>query len=125
MKIIIAHEDIVIRKSIRQMFELLGYHVLAEAANGLQAYNKFVEYHPDMILLGLDLPIHDGINTLKRIKGYAQASICVMIGEQLKNREIFEALEHGATHYLTLPVDEVQVEKVMTDIKYMKEVKHD
>lgn len=123
MRLVIAHEDIVIRKDIRQTLEKMNFSVVAEASNGLQAYNKYIEYYPDVILLSLSLTIHDGLNTLNRIKGYAPEAICVMIGEPLKNREFFQALENGAAHYMTIPVNEEQVHKILIDIKYMmKEV---
>lgn len=119
MKVIIAHEEIVIRKKIRQQLESLSIQVVAEASNGLLAYNKFVEFQPDIILLSLGLPIYDGISTLNRILTYAPQAICVMMGEHFNNREIFRALEYGATHYLELPIDQKKIERVLKDISIM------
>lgn len=119
MNVIIAHDDIIIRKRVRQLIEGYGFDVLAEAENGLQAYNKYVEFKPKLIILNLNLPIYDGLSTMKRIKSYHSESICVMMGRHENNRELFEAIELGATHYIEVPIQEEEVHRVLKDVQYI------
>jgi two-component system chemotaxis response regulator CheY len=116
MNIIIAHEDIIVRKKLRQALEKLNMEIVAEASNGLQAYNKYVEHRAELIFLHLNLPIYDGNSALNRIKIYEPNAICVMMGGHFQNRELFKALEDGATHYLELPIEEENVKRTIKEI---------
>lgn len=121
MKTIIAHKDIVVRKKLRQIIERKNFEVVDEASNGLQAYNKYVEYLPELIFLNIKLPIYDGISALNRIKTYNPNALCVMMGEHFNNREIFNALEVGAVHYLELPIEYEKVSQLIEDINIIKD----
>lgn len=120
MTAIIADENIIIRKKLRQILEYKQIEVIAEAENGLHAYNKFVEYHPDIIFLSLHMPIFDGVSALKRIHQYDESVSVIMMCEPGKNRTIFEALELGATHYIEMPLEEHQVFKVLDDVNCLR-----
>src|SRR5262245_37997925 len=43
-------------------------HVVAEAANGLEALDAFDRYHPDVTLLDLRMPVLEGVETVRRIR---------------------------------------------------------
>lgn len=116
MRILIADEDIIVRKKIRTILEKLGYFITDEAHNGLHVYHKYVEKQPDLLFMNLSMPLYDGLSAVKRIKEYDnQAKIIVMM-ENKDNQRIFEALENGAMHYLVYPVDLDSVNQVIKDI---------
>jgi YesN/AraC family two-component response regulator len=90
---------------------------VAEAANGLHAYNKYVEFNPDLIFLNLDMPIYNGVNALQRILEYDENAIVIILSHANANREIYKCIDLGATHYIEKPIDEYGLSKVISDVK--------
>lgn len=81
-----------------------GYHVMT-ASNGLQALDRIARVVPDLVVSDIMMPVMDGVELLKRIKGnHDTAHIPVMLlsaraGEESK----IEGYEVGADDYLVKP----------------------
>lgn len=116
MKIVIADEDIIIRKKLRRILESENFIVVGEAENGLHAYNKFVEFSPDITILNISMPIYNGISALQKIIRYDNQSCVIMLSDEWQRREIFEALELNARHFIMKPLVEEHVIKVINDV---------
>lgn len=56
------------RLMMRHMIEQEGYSVI-EAAGAYEAIQKAEQYHPDLILMDIGLPLLDGLSTATIIKG--------------------------------------------------------
>jgi CheY-like chemotaxis protein len=120
MRIIIAHEDIVVRKKLRHLLEKLGHYVVDESNNGLQAYNMYMTYQPDIIFLNFKMPIYNGEQTLERILNYQPKALCIILTDEQEHHKIFNLLEKGAVHYLKIPFDELNLSKLLKDVQFFK-----
>lgn len=120
MDIIIAHEDTILRKKLRQVLEGLGHRVVRESVNGLQAYNDYLAIEADLIFIHIDIPIYNGRQTLERIMQNNPQAFCVVLSHGDDKRKVFKLLDQGARHYLTLPFSPETTEKLMEDIKAIK-----
>jgi len=120
MRAILVHEDIIIRKRLRQILEGLGHEVVEEAANGIQAYNAYVGQRPDLIFINLDLPLYPVGETIKRILMYDPQAACILMSRKDDNKRVFHLIEAGAKHYLNLPFSPKSVEKILSDLAGMK-----
>ncbi len=47
-KIMIVDDSMIVRMNLKRIFERNGYLVVAEAANGKDAIEKYTKYHPDL-----------------------------------------------------------------------------
>ena len=56
------------RLMMRHMIEMEGHSVI-EAAGAYEAIEKAEEFHPDLILMDIGLPLLDGLSTATIIKG--------------------------------------------------------
>jgi CheY-like chemotaxis protein len=110
------HEDI--RKMMKILLELYGYDVL-EAQDGLEAVENVKQYHPDLILMDLAMPVMDGIMAARAIrkdsefddvpilavtgygKEYAQKAIDSGCDEVLQKPLNFSRLRPLLSQYLT------------------------
>ncbi len=82
-----------------------GYEVV-EAANGVEALEKYKECKPDGVLLDINMPVMDGIVTLHEIMNIdlaARVAMVTCIGSQ---SIILTALKTGARDFVTKPTDE-------------------
>ena len=81
-----------------------GYRVIA-ASDGGTAVREAIEAQPDAIVLDMMMPVLDGQQVLRRLRGdAATASIpVVMLTARRQERDIVDALELGADDYLVKP----------------------
>ena len=73
-------DDENLRETLREGLDTYGFSVY-EAENGKQAYERFRELKPDIILLDFHLPDNDGEHLLPTFKvPESQAAVIVMTG---------------------------------------------
>jgi two-component system chemotaxis response regulator CheY len=105
MKCLVVDDSAIMRRVIDQILEMLG-HEAVQACNGLQAFDRLKE-HEDVALILLDwnMPEMNGIEFLRAIKANARyAGIpVIMLTTESERRKMIEAIEAGASHYLTKP----------------------
>jgi CheY-like chemotaxis protein len=97
------HEDI--RKMMKILLEIYGYDVL-EAHDGAEAIENTKQYHPDLILMDLAMPIIDGITATKAIrreKEFANVPILAVTGYGKDYAQ--KALDSGCDEVLQKPLN--------------------
>lgn len=108
-KILLVDDEVHIRKFVGLILKQLGRPVITEASNGEDALVAFKADRPDLILLDVNMPRMDGIETLRKLKELDPSCTVIML-TSLANRETVErALELGAEAYIRkdTPKDEI------------------
>jgi two-component system, NarL family, response regulator LiaR len=67
LRVIVADDDPLARRVVRDALEAGGIIVIAEAANGREAVELSLYYKPDVVLMDLVMPGVDGIQATRRI----------------------------------------------------------
>jgi DNA-binding response OmpR family regulator len=81
--------------------EVEGYDVLT-AENGKQAIDILVENEVDLVLLDVMMPIIDGFETCKRIRGFSYVPIVIVTAKGDEEDRI-KGLNYGADDYIVKP----------------------
>ena len=106
MKIMSVDDSRMIRKIIRGAVDMIGHDFL-EAANGQEALDLLEENYRDtgLILLDWNMPVLDGISTLRKLKADDRLSSIpvMMLTTEAEKERIAEAMEAGAEHYMAKP----------------------
>ncbi len=93
--------------ALEAMLEPLG-HRLVTAANGEQALKKLLAEDFALILLDVQMPGMDGLETASLIKSHARTANLPIIFISAINRDsthVFSGYAHGAVDYLLKPLD--------------------
>ena len=102
-KILVVDDDKNICELLRLYIEKEGYDI--EIANdGQEALTKFKEVQPDLIMLDIMLPIHDGLYVCREIRKTSQVPIIMLTAKG----EVFDkvlGLELGADDYIIKPFE--------------------
>jgi len=64
---LIVDDSTFVRKTIREMLELEGHKIIAEAENGHKAIEMYKKYKPDIVTLDIIMPRYSGMHALKDI----------------------------------------------------------
>jgi DNA-binding NarL/FixJ family response regulator len=74
--------------------------VIAEASNGRQAVEKYLERDPDVALLDLRMPVMDGIEAVIAISEQKPSARLVMVTSYQCEEDVYRALRSGAQGYV-------------------------
>src|SRR6201997_4773042 len=103
-KVLIVHDEKLVRWSLRQKCEEWGYHVL-EADNGSAALRVAHNESPDLVLLDVRLPDASGIELLEQLKKSGDARSVIMITADPQLEDVKTALKLGAYDFIGKPLD--------------------
>lgn len=109
---VLAVDDNRTNLHILQVFlKKLGHDVIL-AENGEEAVRKFETDAPDLVLLDIMMPVMDGFEAARRIKGMTCDRWTPVIFLSALNRDenLVEGLDAGADDYLTKPINFVVLE---------------
>jgi two-component system chemotaxis response regulator CheB len=104
-KILIVDDSAFIRKAIRGMFAAdPDLQVIGEAQNGREALEMIPELNPDLVTLDINMPVMDGLTTLKHIMiQFPRPTVMFSTLTKEGARETFDALRYGAVDFLQKP----------------------
>jgi len=115
-KFLIVDDSRVSRKFISNLIEEFGHEVVAEAANGLEGYDMYVQHKPDIATLDVTMPLMGGIDCLRHILEKDPDANVVIISSVGKEKLIAEALQMGAKYFLTKPLEKEAAKTVFNSL---------
>ena len=75
--------------------------IVAQTANDPQAIELISELKPDIVLVGITLPVSVGLQIISAIKEKSPATKAIIITSGMGERAIIEAIQAGAKGYLS------------------------
>jgi YesN/AraC family two-component response regulator len=98
--IMLVDDEAHIRKFISLLLRHLGVSRIFEAANGKLALEVYEKEHPDLVMLDVNMPVMDGIQTLRALKELDPDCVVVMLTSLANRQTIDEAVALGAANYI-------------------------
>lgn len=103
-RILIADDFQETRRSVRLMLSMNPeVVVVATAKNGREAVERVREYHPDIVILDINMPEMDGLAAFKEISQIYPDTGCIIITAERDLMMLNTAMSLGAQEYLGKP----------------------
>jgi two-component system, OmpR family, KDP operon response regulator KdpE len=100
-RVLVVDDDVQMRRVLRASLMVHGYDVM-ETQSGEEALDRLNDEHCDLVLLDLNLPGIDGIDTCRAIRANSDVPVIVIsIRDSDKDRATAQAA--GANGYVTKP----------------------
>jgi len=124
-RILVVDDEKLIRWSVSERLQRDGY-VVATAESGEQAIEAIASEPPDLILLDVQLPGIDGVETLRRVLGIQPELTVIMMSAHSTVDVAVDAMKHGALDFLVKPfplqVLDAAVERALTTARTRRQI---
>ena len=102
-KVLVVDDAIFMRNMIKDIFSGGGFEVVGEAANGLEAVEKYKELRPDLTTMDIVMPFKSGIEATREIVQLDPQAVVIMCSALGQESLVMEAIEAGATDFIVKP----------------------
>jgi len=104
------------RNMAKVMLAATGCHCIGESENGQLGIKLYQDLHPDLVLLDIEMPVRDGISTLKAILKINPDTIVVMM-TTVSNVAVAETCMYsGAKDYIQKDTDPGEIKRRLEEI---------
>lgn len=114
MRIVIAEDEKRASRGLRSLLESISpeAEVVAEAADGRQAFEMIQLHHPDVVFTDIRMPYMDGISLIRAVKDQRIDVRFVIISAYEEFEYARQAISLGVVDYLVKPVTQEDARKV-------------
>jgi CRP-like cAMP-binding protein/AmiR/NasT family two-component response regulator len=108
--ILIIEDNPEVRENVAELLELGGYHVMT-ASNGKEGVSVAQQYHPDLIICDIMMPVLDGYGVIHLLgKNIETARIpFIFLTAKSERSDIRKGMELGADDYIMKPFSDTEL----------------
>jgi len=114
IRVLIADDAMFMRNMIKDVFSGAEFQVVGEAANGVEAVEKYRQLKPDVTTMDIVMPLKSGIEAVREIVKLDKDARIIMCSALGQESLVMEAIEAGARDYIVKPF---KPEKVLEVVK--------
>jgi len=100
-RILVIDDEPQIRRIMRETLTAAGYEI-DDARNGLEGLDKLRAFHPDLVLLDMNMPEMGGVDVCKAIRADSNIGI-IMLTVRKSDADKVAALDAGADDFISKP----------------------
>lgn len=106
-RVVIADDEMTIRNGLKNLIESydIDLQVVAMAEDGQEAIELIEQYHPEVILMDINMPLINGLDVIEKVQKIDKDSRIIIISGYDKFHYAQRALDLGVFSYLLKPID--------------------
>ena len=109
IKLLLVEDNHNFRKVTKDNLEMMGKYEVFEAANGLEGYNAYKSFAPDVIVTDVDMPVMSGLEMIEKIKN-EDPDIPILITSGLSGpRDIARGYNLKIDNYIDKPFSTIEL----------------
>lgn len=117
MRVLLADDHALFRAGIASLLEAWGHEVVGQAGDGNEAVTLARALQPDLVLMDVSMPNCNGIEATRLISAAMPAVKIVMVTVSDDDRDLFEAIQSGASGYLLKDMSDDQFGQTLEAIE--------
>lgn len=117
IRIVLVDDHAIVREGLRALLSSTpDMCVVGEGANVHEAVELVQQYRPDVVLLDLVMPQHDGIIAITQIKKDIPETRILVLTSFVEDTKVFAALKTGARGYILKDILPPQLLQAIRDV---------
>ncbi len=113
-RVLITDDLKFMRQILRDILERNGFSIAAEAVDGQDAVQRYIQSRPDLVLMDITMPRMDGIQALRRIMETDPRARVVMCSALGQEKFIIRSIQLGARDFVVKPFSEERIVSALT-----------
>jgi len=114
--ILVVDDAAFMRIMLKDTLNKLGYKVIGEGSDGIEAVSKYKELNPDVVIMDITMPNIDGIGAVKEIKKIDSNAKIIMCSAMGQKEMIKEAILAGAKDFIVKPFQSDRIKEALEKI---------
>ena len=116
LKMVVADDREVVRTGLASLLKGSDIEIVGEAANGVEAVEKYKELKPGLTTMDIVMPFKSGIEATKEILSSNKDAVVVMCSALGQESLVMEAIEAGAADFVVKPFKPEDVLRVVQKV---------
>jgi two-component system, chemotaxis family, chemotaxis protein CheY len=87
-RVLIVDDAADVRMMLRYIIEREDYEIVAEATNGIEAVEQYLEHRPDITLMDIEMPFKTGIEAAREITEFSSDARIIFCSAGVSKGEI-------------------------------------
>ena len=97
---LLVDDELYFRRFISQVIKKLGIESMVQAADGFEAVNQFKLFKPDFVIMDINMPHKDGLETLRDLRKISDAVPIFMLTSTADEYIVEQCVADGADFFL-------------------------
>lgn len=118
-KLMIVDDEPDIREGLQEVipFEELGFTVVGEAENGIEALQTYKDVNPDVIITDIRMPLMDGLTMCREIRKEQQTIHFIFLSGYDEFEYARQAIELKSMRYLLKPISSIEFIEILKGVR--------
>lgn len=114
-KVLIVDDASFMRGILRDFFIKLGFKIVGEASNGIDAYEKYKALAPDLVTMDITMPHMSGIESVKKIIAFDDDANIIIVSATGQKNTVLDSIRAGAKNFILKPVSMEKLVKAIDE----------
>ena len=114
---IVIDDEPDVREVFTEYLSITNVEVLAKGKHGLEAFQLYEKYHPDVVLMDVLMPLYDGVYGLRKIRKLDPNAKVIMVTASIDSVIQRELEENGVRAIIWKPYE---MDRVLETIEQVK-----
>ncbi|MGF7012496.1 two-component system response regulator YesN [Lachnospiraceae bacterium PF1-22] len=125
LRLLIADDEIKICQLIEYIIDwnALGVEIVGIVNDGGEAYERIIEFRPDIVITDIRMPIYDGLKLIEKVKKQGLDVHFILISGYREFEYAKRAISFGVENYLLKPIKKTELEDTIYTILQRKQFK--
>jgi len=115
ISILIAEDESELREYLKEYLQIFFKKVYV-AKCGNEAYIKYLEKRPDIILSDINMPNLDGLSMIRKIRERDTETDIIIMSAHSEQEKLLQAIELGLVTYLIKPINSQKLKDVLLNL---------
>ncbi|MEG2315296.1 MAG: response regulator, partial [Clostridia bacterium] len=118
-KLLLVDDESDIREGLQEVidFQSLGFVVVGEAANGLEAVQECERLQPDLVITDIRMPLVDGLSMCRQVQKLLPAIRFIILSGYDDFEYARQAISIHCLGYLLKPISSAEFRDMLADTK--------
>jgi DNA-binding NarL/FixJ family response regulator len=118
LRVMLVDDHALVRSAVRGALDAPDIEIVAEASSAEAALDEALRARPDIILLDVDMPGMSGLQLVRELRPRLPETQIVMLSVSGDDRNVVEAMRHGAAGYLTKDLGPEALQRAVRGIRH-------